>query len=126
MKVLLDECVPRKLKNHLPNHDCQTVPRASLAGKKNGELLLLAEQLGFEVLLTVDRGVEYKQDMRGRNIAIIILVSKSNRLKTYFCFSPLAWLVSNLSNAVKSSESVVSGHVERKHFDSSGFMLYRY
>jgi len=43
MKLLLDECVPRKFKNHLPGHECQTVPEAGLGGKKNGELLSLAE-----------------------------------------------------------------------------------
>jgi hypothetical protein len=53
MKVLLDECVPRKFKNSLPGHDCHTVPEAGFAGKKNGELLLLAEQAGFQVFLSI-------------------------------------------------------------------------
>jgi hypothetical protein len=56
MKLLLDECVPRKLKNHLPGVECQTVPEAGLAGKKNGELLSRAEQAGFQVFLTVEPG----------------------------------------------------------------------
>jgi hypothetical protein len=42
MKVLIDECVPRKFKSSLRPHDRQTVPEAGLAGKKNGELLALA------------------------------------------------------------------------------------
>jgi hypothetical protein len=36
MKVLLDECIPRKLKNSLSSHDCRTAPEEGLAGKKNG------------------------------------------------------------------------------------------
>jgi hypothetical protein len=44
MKVLIDECLPRKIKNHLTEHDCGTVPEAGLAGKRNGELLSHAEQ----------------------------------------------------------------------------------
>jgi len=48
MKLLLDECLPRKLKHHLPGHVCHTVPEAGWAGKKNGELLRLAEKSGFE------------------------------------------------------------------------------
>lgn len=52
MRLLLDECVPRKFKNHLVGHECQTVPEAGMAGKKNGELLILAEAAGFEVFLT--------------------------------------------------------------------------
>jgi predicted nuclease of predicted toxin-antitoxin system len=57
MKILLDECVPRKLKRSLLGHECTSVPENGLAGKKNGELLSLAEQLEFKVLLTVDKGV---------------------------------------------------------------------
>jgi predicted nuclease of predicted toxin-antitoxin system len=80
MKLLLDECVPRKLKNHLPGIDCQTVPEAGLAGIKNGELLTRAEQAGFQVFLTVDRGIEYEQNLRRRNIGIVIIRAKSSRL----------------------------------------------
>jgi hypothetical protein len=54
VRVLLDECMPRKLKNSLPGHECATAPEAGLAGKKNGELLSLAEKMGFDVFLTLD------------------------------------------------------------------------
>jgi hypothetical protein len=50
MKVLLDECVPRKLKNSLSGHECQPVPQAGFAGKRDGELLYLADQLGLKYL----------------------------------------------------------------------------
>ena len=78
--MLLDECVPRKLKLRLSDYACRTVPEVGLAGKKNGELLLLAESLGFEILPTLDKGVEYEQNLAGRKIAIIILRARSNRL----------------------------------------------
>jgi hypothetical protein len=68
MKLLLDECLPRKLKNHLPEHECSTVPEQGWAGKKNGELLLLAEKSGFEIFLTLDRGVEYEQNLKERRV----------------------------------------------------------
>jgi hypothetical protein len=80
MKLLLDECVPRKFKNSLPGHDCRTVPEEGLAGKKNGELLVLAEQSGSEVFLRLDRGLEYPQNLQGRNVAIILIRVQSNRL----------------------------------------------
>jgi hypothetical protein len=80
MKVLLDECVPRKLKNSFPDHDCQTVPEARFSGKKNGALLSLAEDGGFEIFLTLDKGIEYEQNLADRRIAVIILRAKSNRL----------------------------------------------
>lgn len=59
MRVLLDECMPRKFKNQLAGHDCATVPEAGFSGKKNGELLKLAEEADFEVFVTLDRGIEY-------------------------------------------------------------------
>jgi hypothetical protein len=80
MKVLLDECLPKRLKSRLLDHECQTVPEAGWAGKKNGELLFLAEKSAFEVFLTLDRGLEYEQNLKGRKIAIVIVAAKSNRL----------------------------------------------
>lgn len=80
MKLLLDECLPRKLKNHLPGHECQTVPEAGWAGKKNGELLLLAEKSGFEIFLTLDQGIEYEQNLKGREITIVIVTARSSQL----------------------------------------------
>jgi len=59
MKVLLDENLPRKLSAYLTNHDCRTVTECGWAGKKNGELLTLAE-LHFGVLLTLDKNVPYQ------------------------------------------------------------------
>ncbi len=80
MKILIDECVPRKFKRSFPAHECQTVPEAGLAGKDNGELLSVAENRGFEVFLTIDKGLEYEQNLAGRAIAILILHAKSNQI----------------------------------------------
>jgi len=79
-KLLLDECIPRKFKNHLSGCDCLTVPEAGWAGKKNGELLSLAENAGFQVFVSLDQGIEFQQNLTGRNIAVILLRAKSNRL----------------------------------------------
>ena len=80
MKILLDECLPRKLLNALHDHDCQTVPEAGLSGQKNGRLLSLAEAAGFNLFLTMDKGIQYQQNLTGRQIAILIVRAKSNRL----------------------------------------------
>jgi hypothetical protein len=80
MKLLLDECVPRKFKNHLPDHECYAVPEVGLAGQKNGELLSLAQQAGFEVFLAVDRGIEYEQNLAQLGIAVILVRARSSRL----------------------------------------------
>jgi predicted nuclease of predicted toxin-antitoxin system len=80
MKVLLDECVPRKLSNILHDHECCTVPEEGFAGAKNGELLTLAEKAGFQIFLTIDRGLEYQQNLQARTIAVILVRTRTGRL----------------------------------------------
>jgi predicted nuclease of predicted toxin-antitoxin system len=58
MRILLDECLDERLRNSLPEHDCQTARYAGFSGLKNGELLKAAETAKFEVLLTADQGFE--------------------------------------------------------------------
>jgi len=67
MKVLIDECAPKALKRVLADrgHECRTVQEAGWAGKKNGDLVNLAET-GFDVLLTVDTNLRYQQNLAGR------------------------------------------------------------
>jgi predicted nuclease of predicted toxin-antitoxin system len=66
MRILLDECIPRKFKRTLTEHSCQTVPEAGLAGKPNGDLLDSANREGFQVFITVDKGIEFEQNLTGR------------------------------------------------------------
>lgn len=61
MKVLLDECIPRKFQTQIVGHNCVTVPDSGFTGKKNGKLLRLAVEAGFEAFVTLDRGIEYQQ-----------------------------------------------------------------
>jgi hypothetical protein len=37
----------------------------------NGDLLRIAEEAGFDVLLTADNNLAYQQNLKGRNIAIL-------------------------------------------------------
>lgn len=80
MRVLIDENLPRKLAGHLPGHDCRTVTECGWAGRKNGELLSLAEPL-FDVLLTLDKSVPYQQDVSSGSIAVLIIRARSNRIQ---------------------------------------------
>jgi len=83
----LTSALPR-LKRHLADHghECLTVQEAGWAGKKNGELVDLAEPL-FDVLVTVDTNVQYQQNLAGHKLAVVVLHSSSNRfehLRQYF------------------------------------------
>jgi len=80
MKLLLDECIPRKLRKSLAGHECGTVAEQGWRGKKNGDLLLLAENAGFDVFLSVDRGIEFQQRLHSRRLAILVIRTQTNRL----------------------------------------------
>jgi len=82
MKVLLDECVPERLRGHLQGHEIHSARYAGLSGRKNGELLRLAEEAGYDVLLTVDQGIPYQNSMTGRGIAVIVLRAPGNDIDT--------------------------------------------
>lgn len=79
MRVLLDECLPRRLKAELPDHEVRTAQEEGWAGKKNGALLQVAAGR-FDVLLTVDRNIAFQQNLRGLSIGILAIVVPSNRL----------------------------------------------
>lgn len=81
MNLLLDECVPRRLKRSFTaeGHTCTTVQEAGFAGKTNGELLRLA-QGKFQVLITLDKGLPYQQNLATTGIAVLLIRSASNRV----------------------------------------------
>jgi len=104
MKVLLDECVNEGLRNYLSGHDCQTARYAGFAGLENGELLAAAETAKFDVVLTVDRGFEYQQNLEQRKIAVIIFCGKSVLLEDLLPLMP---------GCLDSIKSIQSGQVVR-------------
>ena len=79
MRVLLDECVPHRLKRDLPGHDTRTAPEMGWASKRNGDLLGVAEH-EFDVFLTVDQKLHEQQNLSAFNIAVIVLVAPANTL----------------------------------------------
>jgi predicted nuclease of predicted toxin-antitoxin system len=79
VRVLLDKCLPRRLKRELIGHDVKTAPEMGWASKRNGELLALAAR-NFDVFLTADRNLSYQQDVSAFDIAVMVLAARSNRL----------------------------------------------
>ncbi len=80
MRILLDECVPARLKRFLTQHVVTTVPRIGWAGIKNGRLLALAEA-EFDVLLTVDRNISAQQQLTRFKIGVLLVRARTNRLE---------------------------------------------
>lgn len=81
MRILLDECLPKKLKKDFLNHEVKTVPEMGWAGKKNGELLPLAEN-HFDIFITADQNIQYQQNLKTRSITIFVLKSPNSRYET--------------------------------------------
>lgn len=87
MRILLDECLPKKLKEEFISHTTFTVQEKGWAGIKNGELLRRAEN-EFEVWITADRNIEYQQNLSNFNIATIVLVAPRNQLEFLLPLTP--------------------------------------
>jgi predicted nuclease of predicted toxin-antitoxin system len=79
VRVLLDECLPRRLKGALIGHEARTVPDMGWASKRNGELLRLAEK-DFEVFLTVDQKLQNQQNLARFKIAVVVMVARTNSI----------------------------------------------
>ncbi|MBI2066836.1 MAG: DUF5615 family PIN-like protein [Deltaproteobacteria bacterium] len=81
MKILLDECLPRRLKKLLGQHDVVTVPEKGWSGTKNGALLQLAAS-EFDVFITVDKNLQYQQNLKEAPLAVVVLVAADNKIET--------------------------------------------
>ncbi len=80
MRILLDECIDRRLAKEVVGHEVMTVPQMGWAAGKNGDLLTLAQDQ-FDVFVTVDRNLSFQQNSPQFNIAVVILQGLTNRLK---------------------------------------------
>ncbi len=80
MRVLLDECLPSRLKRVLPGHEVATVSDAGWAGKTNGELLSLAVDR-FDAFVTIDKNLPAQQNLQRLEIGLIVLHAVSNRFQ---------------------------------------------
>ncbi len=90
MRLLLDENLPKRLRDDLSDYDVFTVRYMGWAGKKNGELMALMIQEGFEVLLTFDKNLEHQQNFNKYPITVLVLSAEAN---DYLSLKPLMPLV---------------------------------
>ena len=102
MHILLDECLPKRLKRDLVGHEARTVPEMGWASKRNGELLALAAGQ-FDVFLTVDRNLSFQQDIGRFKIAVVVMVAKGNK---HADLQPLMADVLSVLGAAKSGQVV--------------------
>ena len=77
MKVLFDQGTPVPLRSYLMGHTVFTVYEKGWSTLKNGDLISLAESEAFEVFVTTDGNLKYQQNLAGRRMAIVVLLSTS-------------------------------------------------
>ena len=59
MKILLDECITKRLKKHLIEFDVFTVRELGMGGVKNGKLMEFCVDNEFDILLTTDKNLMF-------------------------------------------------------------------
>ena len=97
MKVIIDECLPKRLNQLFSGHEVWTVPQIGLAGFNDKELLNELDK----------RNIEYQQSLSGRRFSTIIIHSLTNRL------TDLLLLGDELNNAVNKVSSASIIHVPK-------------
>lgn len=105
MRVLLDEQLPRQLAGELADHDVSTVQREGWAGMKNGELLAVAADAGFEVFVTSDQNLQFQQNLLTSRLGVVVIYAPSNALED------LRPLVSDISRAIDDTSVGEARHV---------------
>lgn len=83
MRILLDESAPRGLKTLFVDHVVETVPDRGWASFKNGELLGLAVENGFDVFVTPDKALDSQQNVASFDIAVVVLAVGRNVMGSY-------------------------------------------
>lgn len=78
MKLLIDENLPKVLKQHFPEHEIYTVRDMGWQSKKNGELLTLMLAEGFEALITFDKNLQHQQNFAKYPIAVLVINAFGN------------------------------------------------
>ncbi len=81
MKLLLDENLPKKLKQDFQEYEISTVREQGWNGISNGVLLKLMAAEGFEVLITFDKNLQHQQNLDKYPMSVIVLTAASNQYK---------------------------------------------
>ena len=77
MRILFDQGTPAPLRRYLQAHVVVTAYEQGWSTLQNGELISQAEAGGFEILVTTDSNLKYQQNIQGRRLGIVVLMSTS-------------------------------------------------
>lgn len=88
MTVLLDENLPIRLGVHFMGHEVYSVRQMGWSGKRNGELIQLMIQHGFDALVTFDKRIPYQQNFDKYPISVFLLYASDNTYHTLLDLVP--------------------------------------
>ena len=88
MKILLDECVTKRLKKHLNSFDVFTVRELGLSGIKNGMLMTYCSENNFDILLTIDKNLMFQQNLEKYPVTIAVFNCISSKIEELVLFIP--------------------------------------
>ena len=88
MKILLDECVTKRLKIHLSSFEVFTVRELGLSGIKNGKLMTYCLDNGFDILLTIDKNLLFQQNLEKYPVSIVVLNCVTSKIEELITFLP--------------------------------------
>ncbi|MDR2205037.1 MAG: hypothetical protein LBE36_02605 [Flavobacteriaceae bacterium] len=88
MKILLDECITKKLKFYLSEFEVFTVSEMKWNGIKNGKLMTLCIDNGFDMLLTIDKNLIHQQNINKHKLIIVVLNSSTSKIEELILFLP--------------------------------------
>ena len=103
MKIIIDECLPRRLCKLLPFEQVWTVPQIGLAGLKDTELLEALDAKGIDVFVTIDGNIEYQQQFVNHVFGTVVIRAASNRFQD---LTPLATALTEAVSGVSAGQLV--------------------
>ncbi len=102
MKIIIDECLPKRVAGFFAEHESWTVPQIGLSGSTDALLLNELEKRNINVFVTIDGNIEYQQQFKNRIFGTVVIRSVSNR------FSDLIHLKDEL---IRAADSVAPGNI---------------
>jgi hypothetical protein len=103
MRILLDENFPLDFAGKIPGHEILTVHGLGWSGVKNGELLRLAHRV-CDVFVTLDRNLEFQQNIKLLPFGVVVVRSVSNRI---------ADLTPHITSILAAACRAVPGSIEK-------------
>ena len=88
MKILLDECVTKRLKKYLEEFEVFTVRELELSGIKNGKLMAYCVENKFDILLTIDKNLMHQQNLEKYPVTIVVFNSLTSKIEELITFLP--------------------------------------